>query len=209
MKSADDLQKAASRLMDDGITFFRAKLGSLPLFTSTSAVIDGDRDETHYFLVPCLSDESGYCLYRTRFLPEGVGPENNLPKARIFQLPAEGTTDHLMELLSRDLKEEQLQSAAFDSPLANRLDAIANEIDQQCTLVSGGLLLVGGVVAISNPLLGAGIAAKSLLPGLGSKVSTHGLRHATDWLQLRKKQSVEKDAEKSAQSEIRKLKPEI
>lgn len=209
VKSAGDLQDTANRLLNNGLTFFRAKLGSIPLLSSSSAEIDGDRDETHYFLVPNLTEKGGYCLYRTRFLPDGIGPQNDLPKSRIFQLPASGTADHLTDLLSRELKEQQLQSANFDSPLANRLDAIADEIDHQSNLVSGGLILVGGVVAITNPLLGAGIAVKSLIPGLGSKISIHGVKHASDWLKSRKKQSLEKEAGSSAHSKVKKLKPEI
>lgn len=195
--------------MDEGITFFRSHLGAIPLLSSTTAEVGGDRDETHYCLIPDPSEPNGYSLYRTRVLPDGVGPENDLPKARIFQIPAEGTGSHLTELLSKEIKEEHLKTADFDSPLANRLDAVANEIDRQSNLVSGGLLLIGGAIAIANPLLGVGIAAKSLLPGLGSKLSTHGIKHASDWLKSKNSKSLESDAEKMAQSKVRKLKPEI
>lgn len=209
VQSADDLQKTAGRLLDGGMKFFRSKLGSLPLLSSGTAAVGGDRDETHYFLVPTLQEEGHYTLYRIRSLPNGVGPENELPKARIFQLPASGTENHLIGLLTRELTEEQLKGIDVDSPLADRLATIADEIDHQSNLVSGGLLLIGGAIAIANPLLGVGIAAKSLLPGLGSKLTTHGVKHASEWLRERRKKAAKTGAESTAKKEATMLKPEI
>jgi hypothetical protein len=209
LKSAEDFQDTAGRMLDSGISFFKTKFGTFSLLSSSEAVVGGDRDETHYFLVPSLREKKGYCLYRLRVLPEGVGPQNDLPKARLFQLPAVGTQDHLTDLLTEELKDEQLQNSPSESNLANRLDVIADEIDHQINLVSGGLLLIGGVVAIANPLLGIGIAAKSLIPGLGAKLSTHGVRHASDWLRNRGKKAADTAAHKTAKAEVEKLKPEV
>jgi len=209
VKSAEDLQAAASRLVDEGVTFFRAQLGSIPLLSSSKAEIGGERDETHYFLIPNPEATGSYTLFRTRVLPDGIGPENELPKARIFQLPAQGTTEHLIHLLSVEIQDQHLQKADPESPLAARLENIADEIDKQSNRVSGGLLLIGGAVAIANPLLGVGIAAKSLLPSLGSKLSVHGVKHASSWLRSRNTKAQNSGAQKSAQSEIKKLKPEV
>jgi len=212
VETAEDLQKAAVRLIDGGVKFFQGHLGRIPLFSSSEVLIgqgNPDRDETHYFMVPNRSEESGYCLYTVRVLPEGVGPENDLPKAKIFQLPGDGTEDRLTELLLGELRDDAIERSDVDSPLADRLDLIATEIDKQCNLVSGGLLLVGGVVAVANPLLGAGIAAQALLPGIGSKLSVHGIRHASDWFRNRREKSVVDDAEKNASVEVKKLKPEM
>lgn len=209
VRSADDLKKTANRLLDGGMEFFSAKLGSLQLLSSGTAAVGGERDETHYFLVPTIEEHGNYSLYRIRSLPNGVGPQNDLPKTRIFQLPACGTESHLIDLLTRELTEEQLKGTDFDSPLADRLETIADEIDHQSNLVSGGLILIGGAVAIANPLLGLGIAANSLLPGLGSKLTTHGMKHASDWLRGRRRKAAESEAETSAQKESKKLTPEI
>lgn len=78
----------------------------------------GDRDETHYFLVPSLQNQGNYTLYRIRSLPNGVGPKNDLPKARIFQLPASGTENRLIDILTRELTEEQPKGIDVNSPLA-------------------------------------------------------------------------------------------
>lgn len=209
LKSADDLQDAAKQMLESSVSYFKTKLGSFSLLSSSEAVVGGDRDETHYFLVPGLLEENNYCLYRTRVLPDGVGPENDLPKARIFQLPSTGAQAHLTALLAAEFKDAQLQDRPSDSAFANRLDLIADEIDHQSNRVSGGLILIGGVVAIANPVLGVGIAAKSLIPGLGSKLTTHGVKQASDWLRKRGEKSADADAEQSARAQVQKLKPEV
>jgi len=59
------------------------------------------------------------------------------------------------------------------------------------------MLLVGGIAAIANPLLGAGIAAKALLPGATSLLSKYGIRPAGEKLsksQLEKKIQQAKDS---------------
>jgi hypothetical protein len=50
---------------------------------------------------------------------------------------------------------------------------IADEIDYKSNLVSGGLLIIGGAIAITNPLLRMGGAANSLLPSLGAKLTPY------------------------------------
>jgi hypothetical protein len=63
--------------------------------------------------------------------------------------------------------------------------------------VFGGVLLIGGLVAIFNPLAGAAIAAKSLIPSLGMLASKYGLRIAEESLSQaemkRKIQQAERD----------------
>ena len=56
------------------------------------------------------------------------------------------------------------------------LESLANDIDALDTKLTYGMLLVGGVTAIVNPLLGIGIAAKALLPGVSSLTSKYALR---------------------------------
>ena len=211
VSTAEDLQKTAGRLAADGIKTFRAQLGNIPLLSATQATKNDtspEQDETHYFLVPIQSEPSGYRLYSARVLPDRIGPENTLPKLKVFHLPVEGTAEEIARLLLQQLKSKSLAKINPDSPLADRLELVADEIDKQCLLVSGGLLLVGGVVAIANPFLAAGIVGKALLPGIGSKLSSHGFKHASSWLRSKSRASAESEAEKSARSEVKKLKPE-
>lgn len=212
VKTAADLTAASKRIIEDGVKFFRGSLGKIPLFSSVIArnsdeVIE--RDETHYYLVPYRLSECGYALYTERVLPHGTGPENDLVKARVFHLPAKGTLSVMEALLSAQLKDKHRQQINDDTPLANRLDLIAEEIDKQSNIVTGGLILIGGAVALANPLLGVGIAAKALLPTLGSKLSKHGINHVTDWLRDKKMKSSDIEAAAQAAKEIKRLKPEI
>ena len=212
VETAEDVQRVASRMIDDGVEFFRGHLGKIQLLSASNVVVgagDEDRDEQHYFLVPNRGEECGYCLYSMRVLPDGIGPENDLPKARVFQIPSEGAEGRLVELLLGELEAEALKKVDLASPLADRLEVVAEEIDRQSNLLSGGLILVGGVVAIANPLLGVGIAAKALIPGLGSKLSVHGMKHVSDWFRGRRESSVKEDAKKDARKAVSKVKPEL
>jgi len=212
LRTANDLTDAAKKITDEGISLFRSTLGNLPLLSSVRAIESDeleDKDETHYFLVPYRLSETGYALYTQRVLPQGTGPENKLPKARIFHLPAEGTVETLEDLLIEQLKQEKISTLDPSAPLADRLDMMADEIDNQSNLITGGLVVIGGVVAIVNPLLGVGIAAKAILPTIGSKLSKHGINHVSDWLRDKKIQASEKNATADAQKEIKRLPPEV
>ncbi|MDA7614431.1 hypothetical protein N8586_04790 [Verrucomicrobiales bacterium] len=75
--------------------------------------------------------------------------------------------------------------------------------------MSCGLIVIAGVVAVSNPLLGVGIAAKSLLPSLGAKFSSEGWRHVGEKLKRRQTAQTEKDSVKGAEKELRSVRAEV
>jgi hypothetical protein len=133
-------------------------------------------------------------------LPEGVGPKNELPKRRVFHLPSGVSEERLEELLEQQIAGRKLASAEKGSDLADRVDEIAAEIDAKSNLVTGGLLLIGGAVAIANPVVGVGIAAKALLPGVGGVLSKFGAKALGGALRGHKESKVEKEAEKAAGS---------
>ncbi|MBK1830949.1 hypothetical protein JIN77_09450 [Verrucomicrobiaceae bacterium R5-34] len=212
VSTATDLAEAAKKVADDGIGYFRSRIGSLPLVASVLAQETSeltDRDESHYFLVPYRLSPCAYALVTRRVLPIGVGPENALPKARIFHLPAEGTAATLEALITEQLSKENKSSMDFSAPLVDRLDLMADEIDKQSNLITGGLVVIGGVVAVVNPLLGVGIAAKAILPTLSSKLSKHGLNHVSDWLRTRKVEKDQQQAIVQATKELKRIQPEI
>jgi hypothetical protein len=127
VETVEDVQRVASRLIDDGVEFFRGHLGRIQLFSASKAIVGAgheDRDEQHYFLVPNRGEDCGYCLYSMRVLPDGIGPENNLPKARVFQIPSEGVENQLIELLVGELETESLKEMDLGSPLADRLEVV-------------------------------------------------------------------------------------
>ena len=56
------------------------------------------------------------------------------------------------------------------------LDTLINEIDKVDGKVFGGVLLLGGLVALANPLAGAAVAMKAAVPSIGLLVSKYGLK---------------------------------
>ena len=201
----------AGAVTEDGATYFKGLLGDLNLFSSSEALIADNQlyDETHYLLVPDRDTEAGFSLYTKRVLPEGYGSDNELSKKRVFQLPNDKSLEKLELLLQQQISERNLAGLDTQSSIADRLDVIAEEIDKQSNKITNGLLIIGGIVAVANPILGVGIAVKALLPSLTSKLTTGGLDHFSGFLKKNKQASAEKDANKLAKKEIKKLAPEV
>ena len=203
---------AALEWSRSGIDYLRSSIGSLPFLAST--VVDSSeenpaRDETHYFLVPDPSQDGGLTLVERRRLPEGVGSVNSLPKLRVFHVHDEAALKILEERLTGKLVEASRGRDAFEINLAARLEAMGEEIDKQSNWVTGGLIVIGGVVAIANPLLGIGIAAKSLLPELGGKLAKLGFGAAAESMRNFSNTIREGRALKNAAEEVKKMKPEL
>ena len=158
-----------------GIRVVRDVVSDLPIFVSSErtakyAVL---YDEKHYFVIPYMLSESGFSLHTMRCLPESVPEINDLPKRRIFHLPNEHYEACLRQYLiqsARDLSNELRVNSK------STLESLADDIDALDRKLTYGMLAIGGLAAIFNPLLGAGIAVKALLPGVGGLLNKYGLR---------------------------------
>lgn len=210
-----DTWDAVRGRLTQGAMAVRDTIGKVPLLASVVAAPQNDdkpRDETHYFLVPTPFVESGYALYSTRRLPPGVPTANDLPRLRVFHLPGEGSERQLVaQFLADKSADVTIEPAAADeeTPLADRLQMIANEIDRHERTVTGGILLIGGAVAVANPLLGVGIAAKAIFPSIGALLSREGLKLAGDKVRGWTKRREQQQEEKQRQAEIEKIRKQF
>jgi hypothetical protein len=214
ISTAQDAKDLAVRLVSGGVDYLRSTVGSLPLFAGTrvyEATDDLTADETHYFLIPLRTVPDGYVISVQRAIPTGHGLENGLPKRRVFHLPALAARERLEAILTANLARENLAQTpgATHSDFADRLDTIADEIDKQSDRVTGGLLVIGGAVAIANPLLGVAIAAKAIFPSLGSKITREALKFVGGKFRASAEQSGREAAEKKAAGEVNRLEPSI
>lgn len=189
-----------------GAGYVQALVGRVWLFGSTetsSSYEHGLVDEKHYFLVPDRRSESGYSLYVMRCLPNGVPPLNDLPKRRLFHLPNEHALPTLQHILLADARETANNTTASPQSFGSRLKEIADQIDRLDGKVFNGVLLIGGLVALINPLAGAVVAMKALIPSIGLLLSKYGLHYAGDLANTREMthriQVAEKDVLKQFQ----------
>jgi len=195
-----------------GVAFLRSSIGSLPFLAATTvdaSAANPERDETHYFLVPDPAQAGGFTLAERRRLPEGVGSVNSLPKVRIFHVHDRAAIVLLEQGLAGKISSERLEPAGLDHDLADRMEAMGEEIDRQSHWVTGGLIVVGGVVAIANPILGVGIAAKALIPEIGAKLAKYGLGAVADSMKKIGSAWRESSAKREAAAEIKRMKPEL
>lgn len=167
--------KAAEELVS-GYFVVKEKVNGLPVSVSaekSDSYHDGQYDEKHYFVIPYELSEYKFALHTMRCLPNGVPEINKLPKRRVFHF-ADPHGEAMLKAYMRQSAEAMVRENSKDTP--SSLEALANQIDALDKKLTYGMLLVGGLAAIVNPLLGAGIAAKALLPGVGSLLNKYGLR---------------------------------
>lgn len=213
MKRLREAPDAALEWGRSGIAFLSSSIGSLPFLAATAvdaAVENPPRDETHYFLVPDPSAAKGFTLVERRRLPEGVGVVNSLPKVRIFHVhdPA-GLTVLEEQLVGKLTTPARPVNDGVEHDLADRLESMGEEIDKKSHWVTGGLIVIGGVVAVANPLLGIGIAAKALLPEIGGKLAKFGMGAAAESMRRLGSTLRESMARREATAEVKRMKPEL
>lgn len=209
INTASDAKELATSLGQSGIDYAQGLFRGIPLISSITALTPPqlERDETHYLLIPCPNQSHGYTMFTKRVIPEGFGATNSLPKARIFHLPDQSGKEILeREFIAHALKHTEISD---NSEFADRLDRLADQIDQETAKISGGLLLIGGVVALINPLIGVGIAAKALLPSVGSLASKAGFNFVSEKLRQSKLSSEHSRIAKEAEKDLKRLKAEI
>ena len=210
-EKASDTGALARSITDSGLQSVSEMFGNIRIFSAVAATStdQAEHDETHYILVPLLGTPRRYAVYTKRILPPDTGAVNSLPKARIFHVP-DGAGRALLE---RELVEkmviERLDPESGSSDFADALEKVADQIDSETEKISGGFLLIGGAVALLNPLLGLGIAVNGLLPAIGAKASKAGAEFVGNKLRDWNRSSSESKLRKSAHEEVRKLKPTI
>jgi hypothetical protein len=172
------LSSTAEKLTSEvssGIELVKGAIDGLPVLMSFERSSDYDVkfDEKHYFIIPYKCSEVGFSLHTMRHLPISVPEINDLPKRRVFHFPnpyyEASLREHMLHS-ARELVEEQ------SSGRLNTLEKLANDIDALDSKLTYGMLLVGGLAAIANPVVGIGIAAKALLPSATGLLTKYGLR---------------------------------
>ncbi len=175
---------AAAGAVGTGFGYAKESLTTSWLFGSTESTVS-DYDEKHYFLIPFQPAACGYTLYSMRCLPEGTPPVNDLPKRRIIHLPNEHGRRMIEELLCHEAAATAVATDEAPSPMGRRLNDLADGIDELDKKAFHGALLIGGLVALANPVAGGILAAKAMLPSIGLFLSRYGLKQIGDTLHER------------------------
>lgn len=200
IQSVTEVVEAATSTFGSGLGFAQQAIANSWLFGSNE-VGNSAADEKHYFLIPYKLADCGYTLYSMRCLPEGVPPVNDLPKKRVFHLPNEHASKMVEKMLLEEAPatvtadEEETQSKSSLIDLADRID----QLDQKAF---NGALLIGGLVALANPVAGGILAAKAMIPSIGLLLTKYGLKQAGETLDERNLAGKIKRAEKEVLAEF-------
>lgn len=181
--------------VSEGVSFVTETVSGLQVLVSSerSDSYQTEYDEKHYFVIPFKLSETGFALHTMRCLPDAALEINDLPKRRVFHFPNEyyesALREHLIEA-AHDLVIE-------NPPTQNStLESLANDIDALDSKLTYGMLVVGGLTAIFNPLVGAGIAVKAVTPGAVGLMNKYGLRPLGKKMSKSSVEKSVKDAEK-------------
>ena len=200
-KGIQSIGSVAEKTVDElssRLTLVKEKVNGLPVFISleeSSAFKDEPLyDEKHYFVVPFTLSEYDFALHTMRCLPGAVPEINNLPKRRVFHFANQHAEYALKEYMLESAKELAIEDLKSKP---NTLESLADSIDALDKKLTYGMLLVGGMAAIFNPAIGAGIAAKAIFPGVTTLLSKYGLRPTGERLsQMELKKTVRKAEER-------------
>lgn len=181
--------------LDSGMKMVKEVINGLPIFISLER-IDNDKveyDEKHYFVIPYYLSDTSFSLHTMRSLPTGVPEVNSLPKRRVFHFPNEHWEGTLREYILSSARNIAYKK---QSETTNSIEKLANDIDALDNKLTYGMLLVGGLAAIFNPILGAGIAVKALLPSISGVFAKYGLRPLGEkWTRSQMEQKAKKAEE--------------
>jgi len=178
-KGVNAVRSAAEKTTEElssSYALIKEKVNGLPIFVSAEKSDKYNNiqyDEKHYFVIPYELSEHKFALHTMRCLPNAVPEINNLPKRRVFHFPNEHS-EAMLKNYMRQSAEEMVRNKNNEN--ISSLESLANQIDSLDKKLTYGMLLVGGLATIVNPLLGVGIAAKALLPSAGSLINKYGLR---------------------------------
>jgi hypothetical protein len=171
---SDGAEKLKSEI-DSGMTTMQSMVNNLPIFMSVEKDLPVKQiyDEKHYFVIPYHLAESGFSLHTMRSLPDDAPLVNDLPKRRIFHFPNEYYESSLRVYMVNAAKN---MSEDMGSQKPSSLESLANDIDALDSKLTFGMLLVGGIAAFFNPIVGAGIALKAVTPGVTGLLNKYGLK---------------------------------
>lgn len=161
--------------LDSGFNTVKDVVAGLPVFVSVERdqSASAKYDEKHYFVIPYHLSESGFLLHTMRSLPQDALEVNDLPKRRVFHFPNEHYEGTLRKYMLNAARNMAYESSSED---ISTIEKLADDIDSLDSKLTYGMLFVGGVAAIFNPLIGAGIAAKALLPSISGSLAKYGLK---------------------------------
>jgi len=181
MELGETLFDGVTGTLDTGVGLLKSTLGGISFFGSTASSKDYDHtkfDEKHYFLIPDKTSDEGFAFHIIRCLPEGVPPINELPKRRFLHLSNKHALPMLESIVVREVTQAVKDEPRSENFVFKNLDALIDDIDEVEQKAFNGVLLVGGLIALINPLAGATVAMKAMVPALGLTLSKHGLKLA-------------------------------
>ncbi|MGJ8692918.1 MAG: hypothetical protein ACSHW0_10600 [Thalassotalea sp.] len=176
IESARTVVEKTTSEFESGYSTIKEIVNGLPIFVSVEKSGKDSEvqfDEKHYFVIPYHLSDYGFALHTMRCLPDSIPDINNLPKRRVFHFPNEHSETMLKKYMVESAHELIKHKSESNT---NSLESLANDIDALDSKLTYGMLVVGGLAAIANPVIGATIAAKAFMPSISGLINKYGIR---------------------------------
>ena len=164
-------------------------------------------DTMHYFLIPNLNNAEEFTLHTYRELPTKVINENKLTKRKVFHLPSENYFQLLKNKVIEENKNNNINEEDYTGLTSNVLKNVANSIDETNQVMSNGLLIIGAIACIANPIAGIALIGSSFVPSFLSEAITGSLKGISQKLDISSVNQVNKEAEEKAIKELEEVIP--
>jgi hypothetical protein len=202
--TTDTIKKTSSSLYDNLKSIEFSKMISIGSSETTAF------DTTHYFLIPDLNNAEDFTLHTYRELPFNVINESKLEKRKIFHLPNEEYFQLLKNKVLEENKNNNIKESDDHTTITlSVLKNVSNSIDTTNNVLSNGLLLVGVVACVANPIVGIAVIGSSFMPSLLSDAISGSLKGITAKLDLSSYNQMNKNAEEKAVKELEEVTPTL
>lgn len=201
-ESGDWIKEKSNELMDSV-----SEIEITQLFSASEST-DTKYDTMHYFLLPDIVNEGEYILHTHRELPAGI-EDSKLKQKRIFHVPDEESFNVLKEMVLKEKSKDLKETDDFQNSTGDVLNSVADSIDRTNSILTGGLITVGSIACLLNPVTGITILAGSLVPNLTGTLLQEITKGLGDKLKKNSEENREKEAENKALKELQKVKPEL
>ena len=203
-----NINEGKSFVQENVINKVKNKINDINISQLVSASeTDCEHDITHYFLIPNIKDKNEYLLLTHREIPKNI-ENKKIIKKRMFHLSSEEKLDVLKEKFLEDETNKNIKTKTISDDASEVLSSVANNIDKSNNLITQGLITIGSIACLVNPVTGIALIAGSFVPNITGEILSGFTKKAANLLKTEDNVKISK-AEEKALKELQQIKPQI
>lgn len=167
------------------------------------------RQVIHYFLIPACANRPNDSLYVMQTFPAGADPQQEWKKHRIFHVGGESAMTRMKEMVYQDIVASKIPRDIPLSAAELTLQELGQTIDDSGNKISGGMMIVGSLLTLVNPVAGMAVMAGAVVPDLGNWVSQKVIGGISGKLADKRLKKAQKAAQHASKREVKESTDEV